>query len=74
MQANKVSHEKYLLHALENGHVDVLRTLLEQGADINKACIREALQTAKRNNHTEAIDLLELAIRRRTCLHWCELM
>ena len=44
------------------GHVDVVRVLLEQGADFKKTYNGVTpLQIATRKNHTEIIHLLELA-------------
>ena len=48
--------------ASENGHVDVVRVLVEAGADINKTRNgKTPLMIARQKKHPEIIHLLELA-------------
>ena len=51
-----------LFIASQNGHVEVVRMLVEQGADIHLSWRGQTpLQTARQWSHTEIARLLELA-------------
>lgn len=50
-----------LMHAAESGYTEILQILIENGADVNAKnhSGKTALDFAKKNNHTDAIKLLE---------------
>ena len=51
-----------LYHAAKNGHVDVVRMLLANGADASRC--RDAIVRAEERGHAQAVTLLKAAVRK----------
>ena len=55
------NHSKVLIDAAKNGHLDVVRYLVERGADVH-ADDDEAMRWASRNGHLEVVKYLESVV------------